>query len=147
MSGTANGQDITITQYSKAFTYKQCMNEASILVKVEHQNLMQLLGYCIHGTKVYLIYDFPLDVTLAGLIYDPMCNLLDWDKRYKILLGIARALVYLHRHAPIRIIHRVVKPANVLIDESYNPRLSGFRVALTNIETDCVYVENLPGTL
>ncbi|KAJ0701395.1 putative protein kinase RLK-Pelle-CrRLK1L-1 family [Helianthus annuus] len=130
-----NGQDITITQYSKAFTYKQCMNEASILVKVEHQNLMQLLGYCIHGTKVYLIYDFALNATLADMIYgnfffskfvslsvlnlilsefhtdkclirhlhvfvDPMCNLLDWDKRYKILLGIARALVYLHSMLP-----------------------------------------------
>ncbi|KAJ0531164.1 putative protein kinase RLK-Pelle-DLSV family [Helianthus annuus] len=123
------------------------MNEASILVKVEHQNLMQLLGYCIHGTKVYLIYDFALNATLADMIYDPMCNLLDWDKRYKILLGVARTLVYLHRHAPIRIIHLDVQPANILIDESYNPRLSGFEVAVTTSETDCVSLDNVFGTV
>ncbi|KAJ0881097.1 putative protein kinase RLK-Pelle-DLSV family [Helianthus annuus] len=142
-----NGQDITVTQYSKASTYKLCMNEASILVKVEHQNLIQLLGYCIHGTEVYLIYDFPLNATMADMIYDPRCNLLDWNKRYKIILDIARALVYLHRHAPIRIIHLDVKPANILIDESYNPRLSGFGGAVTTSETDCVSLDNVFGTM
>ncbi|KAJ0744910.1 putative protein kinase RLK-Pelle-CrRLK1L-1 family [Helianthus annuus] len=177
-----NGQDITITQYSYASTYKDCMNEASILVKVEHENLIQLLGYCIDGTKVYLIYDFALNATLADMIYgnffllkcvslsilnlilsefhtdkclirhlhvfiDPMCNLLDCNKRYKIILGIARALEYLHRHAPIRIIHLDVKPVNILIDESYNPRLSGFGVEVTTSETDCVSLDNVFGTL
>ncbi|KAJ0744929.1 putative protein kinase RLK-Pelle-DLSV family [Helianthus annuus] len=162
--------------------YEPCMNEASILVKVEHQNLIQLLGYCIDGTKVYLIYDFALDATLADMIYgnffllkctslsilnlilsefhtdkrlirhlhvfvDPMCNLLDWNKRYKIILGIARALVYLHRHAPFRIIHLDVQPANILIDESYNPRLSGFGGAVTTSETDCVSLDNVFGTV
>ncbi|KAL8231860.1 hypothetical protein R6Q57_001638 [Mikania cordata] len=98
-----NGQDITIAEYSYARAYKQCMNEASFLVRLEHENVIQLLGYCIERTKVYLLYDLSLNATLAGLIYD-----LDWNKRYKIILGVARVLVYLHNHALIRIIHREV---------------------------------------
>ncbi|KAL8235222.1 hypothetical protein R6Q59_021322 [Mikania micrantha] len=137
-----NGQDITIVEYYNARAHKQCMNEASFLVRLEHENVIPLLGYCIERTKVYLLYDFALNATLAGLIYD-----LDWNKRYKIILGVARVLVYLHNHAPIRIIHREVKPHNILLDESFNPKLSGFRIAITINETDCIYVDDVAGTL
>ncbi|KAJ0698006.1 putative protein kinase RLK-Pelle-DLSV family [Helianthus annuus] len=99
------------------------MNEASILVKFVHENMIELLGYCIDGTKVYLVYDLAPKATLAGLMFDPTCNLLDWNKRCKIILGVARVLAYLHNHAPIRIIHRDVKPANILLDESSDPKL------------------------
>ncbi|KAD6794811.1 hypothetical protein E3N88_05707 [Mikania micrantha] len=78
---------------------------------------------------------------------DPVCNLLDWDKRYKIILGVARVLVYLHNHAPIRIIHGDVDLRNILLDESFNLKLSGFRSAITINETDRIYVDNIPGTL
>ncbi|KAJ0698015.1 putative protein kinase RLK-Pelle-DLSV family [Helianthus annuus] len=143
-----NGQDITITHYSlyAPNIYKECMNEASILVKLEHENVIQLLGYCIHGTEVYLVYDFALNATLDSLIFDPMCNILDWNKRYKIILGVARALVYLHNHAPIRIIHGDAKLAKVLVDESFDPKLSGFGYAMTINDTDCIYVDSIRGT-
>ncbi|KAD6794764.1 hypothetical protein E3N88_05660 [Mikania micrantha] len=140
-------KDITIAEYSNAIAYKQCMNEASFLVSLEHENVIQLLGYCIERTKVYLLYDLAFNATLAGLIYDPVCNLLDWDKRYKIILGVARVLVYLHNHAPIRIIHGDVNLRNILLDESFNLKLSGFRSAITINETDRIYVDNIPGTL
>ncbi|KAI3803269.1 hypothetical protein L1987_31419 [Smallanthus sonchifolius] len=145
-----NGQDITIIQYSDtsvyARTYEECMNEASILVKFGHENVIELLGYCIDGTKAYLLYDFALNATLAGLIFDPMCYLLDWNKRYKIILSVARVLVYLHNHAPIRIIHGDVKPAKILLDESFEPKLSGFELAMPLDETDCIYVDSIHGT-
>ncbi|KAI3803264.1 hypothetical protein L1987_31414 [Smallanthus sonchifolius] len=143
---------ITITEYSDFGTgvythaYEGCMNEASVLVKFEHENMIQLLGYCIEGTKVYLLYDFASNATLKDLILDPI---LDWNRRYKIILGVARALVYLHNHAPIRIIHRDVTPANILLDESFHPKLSSFGIAMAvSNEEDCIDHDGLVcGTL
>nr|GFA82155.1 hypothetical protein [Tanacetum cinerariifolium] len=57
------------------------------------------------------------------------CALLGWDERHKILLGVARVVVYLHKHAPNRIIHCNVKPSNILLDERMNPKLLNFRIA------------------
>ncbi|KAJ0667483.1 putative non-specific protein-tyrosine kinase RLK-Pelle-DLSV family [Helianthus annuus] len=122
------------------------MNEASILVRLEHENVIQFLGYCIHGRKGYLLYDFAPYATLEGLISDPKCNVLDWSKRYNIILGIARALVYLHNYAPTRIIHRAVSPSNIVLDGSLNPKLSGFGLATAVNETDYIRVYLIRGT-
>ncbi|KAI3803266.1 hypothetical protein L1987_31416 [Smallanthus sonchifolius] len=140
-----NGQHITITQYFEKWVYKECMNEASVLVKFEHdENMIQLFGYCIEGTKVYLLYDFASNSTLKDLILDPI---LDWNRRFKIILGVARALVYLHNHAPIRIIHRDVKPENILLDENFDPKLSGFGLAMAvNNKEDCTDLVTICGT-
>ncbi|MFS7923963.1 putative protein kinase RLK-Pelle-L-LEC family [Helianthus anomalus] len=125
------GQDITITQYSDtsiyARSYEDCMNEASILVKFEHENMIELLGYCIDERKVYLVYDLAPKATLAGLMF-------------------ARVLAYLHNHAPIRIIHRDVRPTNILLDESFDPKLSCFGTALATNETCPIQVDRLCGT-
>ncbi|KAK1416979.1 hypothetical protein QVD17_26099 [Tagetes erecta] len=134
-----NGQGITVTQYSEVLEYQQRMNEASILVKLEHENVIQLLGYCVDGTKVYFVYDFAPNATLADMIFDPVCNLLDWNKLYKIILRVARVLVYLHYHAPIRIVYRNVQPGSILLDESFNPKMSGFYFATTINISDAVY--------
>ena len=72
---------------------------------------------------------------------DPDCALLGWDERYKIVLGVARALVYLQQHAPSRIIHCYVNCSNILLDEQMNPKLSNFKFARgytkTNEEDFC----------
>lgn len=60
---------------------------------------------------------------------DPDCALLGWDEGYKIVLGVARALVYLQQHAPSQIVHRDVNPSNILLDEQMNPKLSNFKLA------------------
>ncbi|KAK1435887.1 hypothetical protein QVD17_01659 [Tagetes erecta] len=142
-----NGQDITVTQYCDACVYEECMNEASILVKFENEGVIQLLGYCIEGTKMYILYDFASNATLDRVIFDPVCDLLDWNKRYRIILGVARGLVYLHNHAPIRTIHRDINPANILLDESLNPKISGFWLATPVNESDCIHVDQPCGTM
>ncbi|KAM0062214.1 putative protein kinase RLK-Pelle-CrRLK1L-1 family [Helianthus debilis subsp. tardiflorus] len=58
-----NGQDITTFGPYTHERFELCMNEVSILVKIEHQNLAQLLGWCIEGTNVYLLYDIPQNYT------------------------------------------------------------------------------------
>ncbi|KAI3711908.1 hypothetical protein L1987_70457 [Smallanthus sonchifolius] len=135
-----NGQGIAVAEPSYGTRHKEySMNEAFILVKLEHENVTKLLGYCIEGTRLFLVYDFALHAILDRLIFDPECTLLNWDNRYRIIIGVARALLYLHRDAPVRVIHCDVKPGSILLDESLNPVLSSFWSArcLAINETNC----------
>ncbi|XP_076943374.1 cysteine-rich receptor-like protein kinase 44 [Bidens hawaiensis] len=148
------------------------MNEVAIPVKLEHENGAKLLGYCTEGTRLFLAYDFALHATLGCLIYDmnfhfemytsslrsllvsiqskecyPACTILKWDKRYKIILGVAKALLYLHKDAPIQIVHGDVKPENILLDENLNPALSGFQYARAINESNYIHVDEICGTI
>ncbi|KAI3814851.1 hypothetical protein L1987_14497 [Smallanthus sonchifolius] len=64
-----NGQDIAIAETSSN-KFVEYMNEASILVKCEHENLVKLLGYCIEGTQVFLVYEFASNASLYHLLHD-----------------------------------------------------------------------------
>ena len=72
---------------------------------------------------------------------DPNCALLGWDDRYKIVLGVARALVYLQQHAPSLIIHGDFKPSNILLDEQMNPKLWDFGLARSYTKTEDQFYE------
>ncbi|GKB90606.1 kinase RLK-Pelle-CrRLK1L-1 family protein, partial [Tanacetum coccineum] len=135
-----NDQGIAV---SRPYLVSECqgyISELSLLVNSQHENLIQLLGYCIHGTTMFIVYDFAPYASLDRLIFDPMSNLLDWNERYKVIVGVARVLVYLHKHAPIQIIHGNVKPGNILLDESLDPKLAyiGFARYLAGNRTDSV---------
>ncbi|KAK1414177.1 hypothetical protein QVD17_29918 [Tagetes erecta] len=143
-----DGQSIAVTSHSLGSRLEEaCMNEASILENLEHENVSKLLGYCIEGRKWFLVYDFAVYASLDCLMFDPECTLLNWDKRYKIILGVARALHYLHRETPVQVIHCDVKPENILLDGSLKPKLSSFGNARCQAinETDCC-MSSISGT-
>ncbi|PRQ47736.1 putative transferase, protein kinase RLK-Pelle-RLCK-VIIa-2 family [Rosa chinensis] len=117
--------------------------EVDFLGTLSHPNLVKLLGNCSADNELLLVYEFMQKGSLEVHLFKRTRDIeavLSWDNRLKIAIGVARALTFLHS-LPKQIIHRDVKSSNILLDENYNAKLSGFGLAILGPTDGESYIE------
>ncbi|KAK6929599.1 Serine-threonine/tyrosine-protein kinase, catalytic domain [Dillenia turbinata] len=115
-------------QFEKTF-----LAELMAVANLRHRNLVRLRGWCMHDDELLLVYDYMPNQSLDRILFRRAENNnstpLNWERRQKIVNGLAAALFYLHGQLETQIIHRDVKTSNVMLDSHYNARLGDFGLA------------------
>ncbi|XP_057463246.1 cysteine-rich receptor-like protein kinase 29 [Actinidia eriantha] len=127
-----NGQEIAVKRLVGGSKQGQVefKNEAMLVARLQHKNLVRLLGFCLEGEERLIVYEFVPNGSLDRFIFDPTKRMfLNWEMRYKIIVGIVEGLVYLHQDSQLRIIHHDLKAGNVLLDGKMNAKIADFGLA------------------
>ncbi|KAG1327907.1 L-type lectin-domain containing receptor kinase IX.1 [Cocos nucifera] len=107
---------------------KEYISEVTIISRLRHRNLVQLIGYCHEKGDLLLVYEYMSNKSLDYHLYSEE-RLLTWPERYEIAFGLASALLYLHEEWEQCVVHRDIKPSNVMLDSGFNAKLGDFGLA------------------
>lgn len=109
---------------------KEFLSELGTIGHVRHPNISTLLGCCIHNEGLHLIFEFSSNGSVSSHLHDEkLAPAMSWMVRYKIVIGTAVGLAYLHKGCQRRIIHRDIKASNILLTQDFNPQISDFGLA------------------
>ncbi|KAK8473052.1 hypothetical protein PHAVU_001G048050 [Phaseolus vulgaris] len=125
------------------------ISEVATIGRIHHQNVVQLIGFCVSGSKRALVYEFMPNGSLDKFIFSKERNIhLSYEKIYNISIGVARGIAYLHHGCEMQILHFDIKPHNILLDENFIPKVSDFGLAkLYPIDNSIVTMTVARGTI
>ncbi|KAK1399190.1 putative leucine-rich repeat receptor-like serine/threonine-protein kinase [Heracleum sosnowskyi] len=127
---------------------REFVTEIGMISALQHPNLVKLYGCCIEGNELLLVYEYLENNSLARALFGPERYRLElnWPTRYKVCIGIARGLTYLHEESRLKIVHRDIKATNVLLDKDLNPKISDFGLAKLDEEDNTHISTRIAGT-
>lgn len=128
----SDGREIAVKRLSQrsAQGKKEFLNEAKLLSRVQHKNVVNLLGYCVRDPEKLLVYEYVSNQSIDKFLFkSDKRELLDWKRRHDIVTGVAKGLLYLHEQAHCTIIHRDIKASNILLDDKWVPKIADFGMA------------------
>ncbi|KAK1422756.1 hypothetical protein QVD17_18042 [Tagetes erecta] len=126
---------------------REFLNEIGVISCLQHPNLVKLHGCCIEGDQMLVVYEYLENNCLANALFGKSPFMLDWPTRFKICIGIARGLAFLHDESRLKIVHRDIKATNVLLDKDLNPKISDFGLARLNEDDKTHISTRVAGTI
>ncbi|KAF8411984.1 hypothetical protein HHK36_004543 [Tetracentron sinense] len=113
------------------------ISELAFLSRVNHKNLVRLLGFCEEGNENVLVYELMTNGTLHEHLHKLQSSpLMSWPARFQVALDAARGIEYLHTYAVPSIIHRDIKSSNILLDAMWSAKVSDFGLSLLGPEDE-----------
>ncbi|KAM6546775.1 hypothetical protein CsatB_027511 [Cannabis sativa] len=127
--------------------------EVTIIARMHHLNLVRLWGFCAEKGQRILVYEFVPNGSLDRYLFsskragsEPSKPVLDWNIRYRIALGVARSIAYLHEECLEWVLHCDIKPENILLGDDFCPKISDFGLSKLRKKEDMVSLSKIRGT-
>ncbi|KDP21156.1 hypothetical protein JCGZ_21627 [Jatropha curcas] len=128
---------------------REFLNEIGMISVLQHPNLVRLYGCCVEGNQLLLVYEYMENNSLEHALFETeeTESKLDWPTRQRSCIGIAKGLAFLHEESALKIVHRDIKTANILLDGELNAKISDFGLAKLDEDENTHISTRVAGTI